>query len=139
MSSQANQEFLRSTLRKADLFMMKGSYGNAITELLSANGIQRSATNYKNLAKCNEGLDRIKDAMDNYDLAIEEAGKESNQQELKKEKNNLIAEINLEKGKLLVKQRQGEQAIACFTKAIDLLKDAKGESPFLAEVEGIFI
>lgn len=114
--------------------MKRGKYDKALSELGTSNTYVETAENYKNIAKCNEILGNITDALDNYKTAIDQANSLDRGQENKKEKNALKASIYLERGKLYMKQRNYQNAKKDFDEAITLVPDIKSDTGLPAEV-----
>lgn len=130
-NSNSNNDFAKICVKRAELYMKKGLYNSAQGDLDSANNVRPTAENYKNKAKCNEKLDQINDAMNNYKKALAKA-EEERTIENKREKNAQIAGILLERGKLFVSQRNPNEAIEDFNKAIALAGSGEGRSDFLS-------
>lgn len=113
--------------------MKRGKYDKALSELGTSNTYVETAENYKNIAKCNEILGNITDALENYKTALDQTNIPDKGQESKKEKNTLKASIYLERGKLYMKQRNYQSAKKDFDDAI-LLPDIKADTGLPAEV-----
>ena len=95
--------------KRANVFMRLGQYQNAITDLWAA--IRHDTGNaqyYSSLARCNQELGQITDALSNYAEAIRNSGKDQGE----------IATIYLERGLLYSKQGKYVDAIQDFETAI---------------------
>lgn len=102
--------------------MKIGRYNSALTDLWQAVNLDRTAMHYKLLARCNQELKNITDALQNYEEALAHSKSEKNSSEK--------ALIYLERGQLFSKQGDYEAAIADFEKAINM----KGDKVPLADV-----
>lgn len=119
----------------AELNMKRGKVDKALSELGTSNTYAETAENFKNIAKCNEILGNITDALENYKTALEQVNHPDKGPENKKEKNTLKASIYLERGKLHMKERSKGYAAAKqdFDEAI-ALPEVRAETGLPAEV-----
>lgn len=114
----ADPDLVEAHYKRAEAFMKIGRYNSALTDLYQTLNGQPKPMHYKLLARCNQELKNITEALDNYKDALAIANTVEK------------AQIYLERGQLFSKQGEYQAAIKDFNDAIKCM----GEKIFLPSV-----